>query len=352
MARFSPHGNLRLSQSMPGSMDVTFAGCEASVAVSYANLGGDSFFVTALPKNTLTDAVIKDLNSYLVNTSDVIHSSIGRLGTYYVEKGANQRPSKVIYDRDNSTISLMKSDKYNWKNVLKNKSWLHVSGITPALSKKAYKATLCAVMKAKSLGLKTSCDLNFRSKLWAWDKKYNSQELARIKMPKILKYIDILIGNEQDAEDVLGIELSNTNFDKGNIDVNIYPNIAKKLYSKFTNLKLIAITLRESLSATHNRWGAMLYDCQNDNSYFSPTKNKNYSPFEIKNIVDRLGAGDSFAAGLIFSLNHLQLPYGESLEFAVASSCLAHSIEGDFNLTSQDEVLKLMKGFSSGRVIR
>ena len=352
MTRFSPSNNSRISQSMPGNLDIRFAGCEASVAVSYSKLGGSSFFVTALPKNDLSHSCIKDLKSHSVNTNHIVFSHEGRLGAYYVEKGSNQRPSKVTYDRSGSAISLLKPDSYPWDTILKNKTWLHISGITPALSKRCYDATTLVAKKAKDLGIKVSCDLNFRSKLWRWDKKYNPKELARIKMPKILKYVDTLIANEQDAEDVLEIEILNTDFDKGALNVNVYPKIAKKITNKFPNLSLIAITLRESISANHNRWGAMLFDCNEHTNYFSPLINGEYVPFEIENIVDRLGAGDSFAAGLIFSLNHLKTDNKTALDFAVAASCLAHSIEGDYNISTIDEVNELVNGFTSGRVQR
>ena len=352
MVRFSPPDHLRLSQAMPGNLEVTFAGCEASVAVSYSILGGDSSFVTVLPNNTISEACIKNLNSFSVDTTSILRSDKGRFGTYYMETGSNQRASKVTYDRYKSALSLSKPEDYDWESILKNKKWLHISGITPALSENAYDSTLFCAQKAKDLGLKTSCDLNFRSKLWQWNKNYSARELAKRKMPEILKYIDLLIGNEQDAEDVLDIKAQESNFKNGEIDIEAYPDIANKISNLFPNLSLIAITLRESISANHNRWGAMLYDCSKESSIFSPSKKNRYSPFEIKNIVDRLGAGDSFAAGLIFSLNHLKTDNKNALEFAVAASCLAHSIKGDYNLSTSDEVFNLVNGFTSGRVSR
>ena len=352
MARFSPPGNLRLDQAMPGSLDITFAGCEASVAVSYAILGGKSFFVSSLPKNSLTNACVSNLKSYGVRTNHIIISDAGRLGTYYLETGSNQRASKVEYDRDGSSISLLEPIRYNWKTILNNKAWLHVSGITPAISKNAFEATLLAVITAKEAGLTVSCDLNFRNKLWKWNSRYSSKELARLEMPKILRHVDMIIGNEQDADDVLDIELADANFEEGSIKTKEYPKIADQINEKFPNINFIAIPLRESISANHNRWGAMIYNCENKLSYFSPKRQNTYCPFEITDIVDRLGAGDSFAAALIFSMNHLKLDYKDALDFAVAASCIAHSIKGDYNITTVDEVRKLADGFTSGRVIR
>lgn len=352
MTRFNPSNNLRLSQSMPGSLDITFAGCEASVAVSYSVLGGDSSFVSALPKNSLSDACISNLKSFGVHTNKIIKTDSGRLGAYYLETGSNQRASKVEYDRYGSSISVINPKNYNWRNILQKETWLHISGITPALSESAFEATLQSVQTAKSLGLQISCDLNFRGKLWQWHDNLSSEELARTKMPDILKYVDVLIGNEKDAEDVLNIEIPEANFDEGEINIAEYPKIAQKISHKYPNMKLIAITLRESVSANHNRWGAMLYDTNEKSSFFSPKKNNKYIPYEITNIVDRLGAGDSFAAALIFSINHLNLNNSKALDFAVAASCIAHSIQGDFNITTVDEIEKLAEGFTSGRVVR
>ena len=352
MTRFNPSNNLRLSQSMPGSLDITFAGCEASVAVSYSILGGDSSFVSALPKNSLSDACISNLKSFGVDTNKIIKTDSGRLGAYYLETGSNQRPSKVEYDRYGSSISTINPKNYNWKNILQKKTWLHISGITPALSENAFEATLQSVQTAKSLGIRISCDLNYRGKLWKWHDDLSSMELARTKMPDILNYVDVLIGNEKDAEDVLNIEIPEANFNEGGININEYPAIAKKINDEYPKIKLIAITLRECISANHNRWGAMLYDTSDASSFYSPKKNNKYIPYEITNIVDRLGAGDSFAAALIFSINHLNLNNSKALDFAVAASCIAHSIQGDYNITTVNEIEKLAEGFTSGRVVR
>ena len=352
MTRFSPSDNLKLEQTMPGSIDVTFAGAEASVAVSYSRLGGKSHFVTALPKNMMADACIMNLRSHGVGTNNILRVSNGRLGTYYLETGANQRASKVEYDRNGSSVSITDPKKYDWDNIFQNNTWLHITGITPAISRNACEVTTVAVMAAKEANLSVSCDLNYRGKLWGWDKNYSPKELAQKEMPEILKFVDIIIGNEQDADDVLGINIKGSDFDKGVIEISQYSEIAKMVAEKFSNLSYIAITLRESISANHNRWGAMLYDCKDDASYYSPQKDSEYSAYDITDIVDRLGAGDSFAAALIFSLHDSKLSPKDALNFSVAASCIAHSIKGDIKITTADEVKKLADGFTSGRVVR
>ena len=352
MTRFSPSDNLKLEQTMPGSIDVTFAGAEASVAISYSRLGGKSHFVTALPKNIMADACIMNLRSHGVHTDNIIRDNNGRLGTYYLETGANQRASKVEYDRNGSSVSITDPKKYDWDNIFQNKTWLHITGITPAISRNACEVTKSAVMAAKEANLTVSCDLNFRGKLWGWDKKFSPKELAQKEMPEILNFVDIIIGNEQDADDVLGINIKGADFDKGVIEISQYSKIAQMVAEKFSNLSHVAITLRESISANHNRWGAMLYDCKDGSSYFSPQKDGAYAPYEITNIIDRLGAGDSFAAALIFSLHDSKLSPKDALKFSVAASCIAHSIKGDFNITPANEVKKLADGFTSGRVVR
>ena len=352
MSRFSPQRKLRLEQVMPGKIEVTFGGAEASVAVSYSRLGGKSHFVTALPKNSMADACIMNLKYHGVGTDNIFRADYGRLGTYYLETGSNQRASKVEYDRTGSSVSILNPSDYDWDTIFQNKTWLHITGITPAISKNACEATKEAVKKAKEGGITISCDLNFRGKLWAWDNDHSPKELAKKEMSQILKYIDIVIGNEQDAEDVLGVKIKHSDFDSGTIQVSQYPKIAEKISNKFDNLSHIGITLRESISADHNRWGAMLFDCKNKEAYFAPEKDQKYVPYEITNIVDRLGAGDSFAAALIYSLHELKMQEKDALNFSVAASCIAHSIKGDFNITKVDEVKKLADGFTSGRVVR
>jgi 2-dehydro-3-deoxygluconokinase len=353
MIRLCPQENLRISQVCPGSMDLTFGGAESTVAASIAYLGGNSAFVTSLPDNFITESFLRQMKGFGVNTDSIHLTDAGRFGVYYVEKGANQRPSRVIYDREMSAVSQTKGEAYDWGRIFLNAQWLHISGITLAISETAAETALLAVKKAKEYGLKVSCDLNFRKNLWKWDPSLSSVELARKVMPKFLKYVDVVIGNEEDAENVLGIKAEDTEVNAGHISHDAYPSVAQQICKQFDNVEFVAITLRESLSANENNWGAMLYEKALDSACFSPLKEGEYSPFAINNIVDRVGGGDSFAAGLIFAFcddSSKDLQY--KLDFAVAASCLAHSIKGDFNYSKKNEVIDLMKGNQSGRVQR
>ena len=352
MARLAPPGFQRLQQGLPGVLNVTFAGAEANVAASLSFMGEKAKFVTALPDNDLARACAATLRSTGVE-SHLIWTEKGRLGLYFLETGANQRPSRVIYDRDYSSVSLTPSDEYDWDSILQEADWFHVTGITPAISEAAAKATLDAVQQAKSKGLTVSCDLNFRGKLWKWREGSTSRELAGEVMPEIVKSIDILIANEEDCGDVLGIRASGSDVASGLLEAERYPEVARQVVGQFPNIKMVATTLRQSLSASFNRWGAMLYDAQSDQPFFSPTNDGVYQPFEIRNIVDRVGGGDSFAAGLIFALRSDEYQDFQSvLNYATAASCLAHSIEGDFNFSSRSEIEALASGNASGRVVR
>ncbi len=351
MGRIDIPDNKKIIQSLPGNLRFTFAGAEANVAVSVTYLGGKTRFVTALPKNEIGEACIHQLRGIGIDTDSIIQTS-DRLGTYYVETGANQRPSKVIYDRAHSAVSIATFDQYNWEHIFHDASWFHISGITPALSKIAAENTLSACKLAKEKGIILSCDLNFRKKLWQWDPSKHPKELAGEVMPQILPYINVLIANEEDASDILNISRDN-NIHQGELNHNSYTEIAKEIILRFPNIQKVATTLRESISASHNNWGAMLYDREKEGSYYAPTKEGQYTPYKIHNIIDRVGGGDSFAAGLIYALNSEQYQSSEeALQFAVASSCLCHSIHGDFNYSSKQEVELLMQGDSSGRVQR
>ena len=353
MGRLTPSGVLRLRQALPGSLDVTFAGAEANVAASLSLFGMRSSFVTALPSNVIADACVASLDSLGVDTQHIIRSEEGRLGLYFLETGANQRPSQVIYDRDGSSISLMPPDQYDWKEVFDGATWFHVTGITPAISKLAADSTMAAVRTAKEFGITVSCDLNFRKKLWRWDKDLAPRELAEKTMRALLPFVDIVIANEEDCGDVLNIRAGDTDVHSGSLNIDRYPDVARQLTQQFPNVSLVAITLRESISASHNNWGGTLYDRKNDVAHFAPMLGDEYQPYSITNIVDRVGAGDSFAAGLIFALNSNEFKAPKDvIRFAVASSCLAHSIVGDCNFSTRAEVEALMKGAVSGRVIR
>jgi len=314
------------------SFDATFGGGEANVAVSLANYGIDAYFVTKLPKNPIADACIAELRKLNVNTSYIARGG-ERMGIYFVEKGASQRPSNVVYDRAYSAISQVGDEDFNWDKIFEGADWFHFTGITPALSDNAAKACLAACKAAKAKGVKVSCDLNYRKKLW-------SVEKANKVMSELMQYVDVCIANEEDAEKVFGIKAENTDVTSGKLSDEGYKEVCKKLVERF-GFEKVAITLRESISASVNNWSGLLYDGKE----FYKSKQYNIT------IVDRVGGGDSFGGGLIYSLLS-GYSMQDSIEFAVAASCLKHTIEGDFNLVSLDEVKTLMKGDGSGRVQR
>jgi 2-dehydro-3-deoxygluconokinase len=353
MGRLCPPGHLRFAQAMPGSLEITFAGAEANVAASLALFGANARFVTALPNNVLGDSCVRTLRGLGVDTSSIVRTKSGRLGLYFVEKGANQRPSNVVYDRAHSAIAEAGAADFDWASIFQGAGWLHTTGITPALSRKAFDSCLAAVRAAKAGGLTVSCDLNFRKKLWDWESGTESTELARRCMSEILPHVDVCIANEEDAADVLGIHAEGSDIHGGQLAIARYPEVAKEIIRQFPNIRQVAITLRESISASHNNWGAMLYDGATGQAFFAPQKEGAYAPYEIRDIVDRVGGGDSFGAGLVFALHTPELSDPEkAIRYAVAASCLAHSIEGDFNFSSRAEVEVLMGGSASGRVVR
>lgn len=352
MGRITPPGLLRLRQSMPGTLEMTFAGAEANVAGSLAMFGADATFVTALPNNDLGDACIASLNSLGI-ASIVARSDDARMGLYFLETGANQRPSRVLYDREHSAISVVPPEAFDWPEVFRDAGWFHVTGITPAISATAAEATIQAVRAAKTAGVTVSCDLNFRAKLWRWEAETEPKRLARRVMTSVLPSVDVLIANEEDCGDVLGIRAPSADVHAGRLDVESYPQVAREVVEQFPNLSIVATTLRQSISASHNNWGAMLWDAASQRAVFAPTHAGVYSPYEIRNIVDRVGGGDSFAAGLIFAMLCDDYPsHEDALQFAVAASCLAHSIKGDLNYSTRAEVDALVGGSGSGRVVR
>jgi 2-dehydro-3-deoxygluconokinase len=353
MGRFAPAGFLRFRQCLPGPLDLTFGGAEANVAASVTLFGAKGRFVTALPQHAIADACVGTLAGLGVDTSYIVRSKKGRLGLYFLESGANQRPSNVIYDRADSSVSLTPGDAYDWQGIFADAGWLHTTGITAALSKTSAEAVLHAVKAAKAAGLTVSCDLNFRKKLWGWEPGTDAKALAEKTMRGILPYVDVVIANEEDAADVLGIHAAETDVHSGKVAHDKYPDVARQIAKQFPNVSKVAITLRESYSASHNNWGALLYDVASDTAHFAPLKGGEYAPYEIKNIVDRVGGGDSFGAGLVFALNTPELAEpAKAIAFAVAASCLAHSIVGDVNYSTRAEVESLMGGSGSGRVVR
>jgi 2-dehydro-3-deoxygluconokinase len=368
MMRVAPPGFLRFRQAMPGAMDISFAGAEANVAAAVTVLGGSTEYVTALPDNAVTQACIDSLRGRGIGTNHILKNDTGRLGVYFVETGSDQRPSTVVYDRSGSAISLTEGGEYDWPKIFASSDlageradWFHTTGITPSLSRQASDATLEAVRAAKDQGLSVSCDLNYRSKLWRWEPGVEPKALAEREMSKILPYVDLVVANEGDASDVLGIRAEGSEVEHGRLSVERYPEVARKVVERFPNVSLVAITLRQSISASHNDWGAMLYCKDGDRFWFAPTVDGEYTPYEIRHIVDRVGAGDSFAGSMIFALRNPafaasgssgEIDYEKVLSFAVAGSCLAHTIKGDFNLAERSEIEALAAGFASGRVVR
>lgn len=353
MGRIEPEGKLRLLQALPGKVRFSFAGAEANVAASLAMLGKEAYFVTALPDSDIAKACIHFLRGIGIHT-DYIQLREGRMGLFYVETGANQRPSKVTYDREHSSICLTAKDAFPWKRILADAGWLHITGITPALSKAAAAAVKEAMQEAaRAKSVTVSCDLNFRSKLWRWEKGVPDKQLARSVMTDLLPLVDIVIANEQDAEDVLGIQAEDSDAEAGKLSVGRYPTVARRICDAFPNVQRVAFTLRESVSADDNKWGGMLYDAESNRSFFAPEAGGTYAPYRIAYIVDRIGGGDSFAAGLIYASTTEGLKSPEkTVAFAAAASCLCHSIQGDFNYTTRAEIESLMGGKASGRVIR
>lgn len=353
MLRLAPEEFLRLTQVIPGSLQATFGGGEVNVAVSIALQGGTAAFATVLPDNVLTDTFEQELRKLRVDASLVQRSGVGRFGIYFVETGANQRASTVTYDRDQSSISLTPATGYDWDAIFHEATWFHITGITPALSSHAADAALQAVRAAQARGVRVSCDLNFRKKLWNWKPGVAAKDLARETMQALLPFIDVVIANEEDAGMCLGIHAGESDVEAGELNLAGYEQVAREVVSRFPNVKQVAITLRESISASHNNWGALLHDVASNSFHTAPTTATGYSPYEIHNIVDRVGAGDSFAGGLIFALNTpgLDTP-GLAVRYAVAASCLKHSIKGDFNYATRSEIEALMHGEGTGRVQR
>ncbi len=350
----APSGMLRLRQVLPGSLDITFAGAEANVASSFALLGGQADFVTALPDGPLTDACLGNLRCLGVGVNHIRVTDRGRFGIYFVEMGANQRPSRVTYDREYSSMSQATADDFDWDSIFDGAAWFHITGITPALSKTAAETTLHAVRLARKRGVSISCDVNFRSKLWNWNAEKTPPQLAGDVLKQLIPLVDLLMASEEDFR-LVGVTApdaaKNTEISL-NINTDRAAMMARRMAAAFPNLRMIATTLRENISASHNNWGAMLLDVQSDAVYQAPLQNGRSQPYEIRSIVDRVGGGDAFDAGLLYGLTHDQFTLQTALEFATAASCLSHSVVGDCNFNSRAEIEDLMNGASSGRVVR
>ena len=340
--RYLTFGEIMLRLKAPGlerffqspMLEATFGGGEANVAVSLANYGCNAAFFTVLPKNVLGDECIRELRRFNVDTSRILQGP-GRMGIYFLENGANQLPSKVMYDREGSAVALANPGEIDWKAAFSGIDWFHITGITPAISESAMQLSLESVQKAKKRKITVSCDLNFRKNLWKYGK--TAPEVMR----ELMKFVDVAVANEEDIQKSLGI-ISEVQVETGNLDRTQYKDLSDKVLAQYPNLKMIAITLRESKSADSNGWAA----CLNDRNDFLVSTH-----YQINDIVDRVGGGDSFAAGFIYGLNRYD-SHQQALEFAVAASCLKHSIIGDFNRVGVSDVEKLMNGDGSGRVLR
>ncbi|MBM3728387.1 MAG: sugar kinase [Acidobacteria bacterium] len=332
MLRLAPPGYERFLQSP--QFQATWGGGEANVAVALAGFGQAARYVSVLPANPIADGLVGELRRFGVDTSAIVRGP-GRMGIYFVENGANQRGGKVVYDREHSAIALAKPGAVDWDGAFAGGGWFHITGITPAISASAAELAIESMTAARRLGLVVSCDLNFRKNLWKWGKK------ASEVMPALAALTDVCIANEEDCQAALGID-AGVDVHAGHLEEAQYEALSNRVLATYPNLKAIAITLRESKSASHNGWSA----CLNNRAEFLVSRH-----YDITHIVDRVGGGDSFAGGLIFGLMNLPT-HREALEFAVAASCLKHSIPGDFNRFSRDEVEALVKGGGSGRVQR
>ena len=332
LLRLASPGYTKLFQK--DCLETTFCGAEANVAVSLAVLGIGSAMVTKVPDNPVGQAAVNSMRYFGVDASKVLYGD-GRLGTYFLEKGASQRPSKVIYDRQNSVFALSQKQEYHWEKLLENTGWFHWTGITAAVSPDMPEICLDACREAKSRGIMVSCDLNYRKNLW-------DSETAKNSISKIMPYVDVCIANEEDAEKVLGIKAEKSDVNAGTLDKDGYVEVAKKICDTY-GCQHIAITLRKSISASRNGWSGMLYSAEKKEAYFS-------KEYDIQ-LVDRVGGGDSFGAGLIYGMiKHMDMQ--EIIEFAVAASCLKQTMEGDYNRATFEEIMDLVKNGGNGRVKR
>ncbi len=349
MARFSPPDHLRIAQAMPGLMHVAFAGAEANAAVAVTQLGGRAEFVSALPCTPIAEAAVTVLRGIGVGVAGIARREAGRCGLYFVETGASQRGGLVVYDREGSTFALTGAGAYPWAELLADAGWFHTSGISAGVSRVAADATREAVGMARRAGVTVSCDLNFRRKLWQWEPGVSPEVLARRTLTAILPEVDVLIGNPHDLAD-LGGEA----FDAEPADgLAAHSALAARTAARWPHLLWIAMTLRENHSASHNRWGGLLFRPADGAVFCAPSAGGRYAPYDIHAIVDRVGTGDVFAGALIFALQTPELAApARAIEFAVAASCLAHTTHGDFFRGTRAEVEALMNGDGAGHVAR
>jgi len=333
MVRIATPGFARFQQALPGGVNVTFAGAEASIAASLAYLGINAAFVTALPDHAIADACIADLRSIGVETKHILRTPEGRLGIYFLEHGVNQRGGNVIYDRDGSSVAITPASAYDWDAIFTGCEWFVISGITTAISRNAAEVAIVAVQEAARRRIKVVCDMNYRTKLWRWEQPLSARELATRTMKTLLPHVTVFVGGISDATAMLGIDFS------GDLKT-----LAKKIVAEFPNLTHAAFTLRDGSTASAQQFSGALYEAATDTLHTAPA-------YSITQIIDRLGAGDAFTAGLVFSL--LQNSTAQAaISFATAAGCLAHSIEGDYNYSTREEIEALMQGDAAGRVSR
>lgn len=346
MMRLATPGHARFQQAMPGMLQSTFAGAEATVAAALAHWGGNASFVSALPDHAIADACLVNLRQFGVDTRHVLRTPQGRLGLFFLETGANQRPHQVIYDREGASVAITAPEAYDWNAIFAEATWFHVTGITPALSANAANVARTALREASARGLQISLDVNFRSKLWNWSPPLTPVQLAARTLQELMPMITVFMGGREDAAALLDIHADAA---AENPDVDV----ARKLAKRYPQLTHIAMSLREGVSANHSLWSGMLHDVATGATLFAPVHDGTAVPHEIPNIVDRLGAGDAFAAGIIHGLSAPGANDPErTIRFAVAAGCLAHSVEGDFVHVSRAEVEALMQGDASSRVRR
>ncbi|MFC5456083.1 PfkB family carbohydrate kinase [Prosthecobacter fluviatilis] len=333
MLRLATPGFARFQQAMPGGMQASFAGAEASIAAALAYLGADAAFVTALPANAIADACVADLRSLGVETKHVLRTAAGRLGVYFLEHGANQRGGNVIYDREGSSVAITPANEYDWAAIFAGCEWFVISGITPAISRNAAEVARVAMREAQGRGIKIVCDMNYRTKLWNWEPPLSARELATRTMRELLPMVSVFVGGVSDATAMLGIESS------GDLQA-----LARQIAKEFPNLSHAAFTLRDGSTSAAQCFGGALYEAATDALHTAPRHT-------ITQVIDRLGAGDAFTAGLVFSFLQNSDPQ-TTVAFATAAGCLAHSIEGDYNYSTRSEIEALMQGDGGGRVSR
>lgn len=346
MMRLATPAHARFQQAMPGMLQCTFAGAEATVAAALAHWGGSASFVSALPEHAIADACVVNLRQFGVDTRHVLRTPHGRLGVFFLETGANQRPHQVIYDREGASVAMTPPEEYDWNAIFADATWFHITGITPALSENAAHVTRTAMREASARGLSISLDVNFRSKLWNWSPPLTPVQLAASTLQELMPMVTVFLGGREDAAALLDIH-ADASAEDANVDV------AKKLAARYPQLTHVAMSLREGVSANHSLWSGLLHDVAADTTHFAPMRDGSVAPYEIPNIVDRLGAGDAFAAGIIHALSAPgSSDLAQVIRFAVAAGCLAHSVEGDLVHVSRSEVEALMQGDASSRVGR